>query len=59
MTLQGAGARRLTYEFATDGWLTSLSVRDSLDMVVAVTGQTIPIRWRSTLIARLRDIPPR
>ena len=59
MTLQGTGARRLSYEFATDGWLTNLTARDSLDVVVAVTDQTIPVRWRSTLIARLRDIPPR
>jgi hypothetical protein len=59
MTLQGTGARELSYEFATDGWLTNLTARDSLDVVVAVTDQTIPVRWRSTLIARLRDIPPR
>jgi len=59
MTLRGTGARRLSYEFASDGWLTKLSARDSLDMVVSVTDQTIPVRWRSTLIARLRDIPPR
>ncbi len=59
MTLQGTGARRLRYEFAFDGWLTNLTARDSLDMVVAVTDQTIPVRWRSTLIARLRDTPLR
>jgi hypothetical protein len=59
MTLQGTGGRRLSYQFAFDGWLTNFTARDSLDMVVAVTGQTIPVRWRSTLIARLRDTPLR
>lgn len=59
MTLRGTGTRRINYEFAADGWLNNLSARDSLDVVVGVTDQTIPVRWRSTLIARLRDIPPR
>lgn len=59
MTLKGTGTRRINYEFVADGWLNNLSARDSLDVVVGVTDQTIPVRWRSTLIARLRDIPPR
>lgn len=59
MTLHGTGTRWIRYEFAADGWLNKLSARDSLDVVVGVTDQTIPVRWRSTLIARLRDIPAR
>lgn len=61
MTLQGDGARRVSYEFAAEGWVRRLTARDSLDLVVTITpaGQTIPVRWRSTLVARLRDVLPR
>jgi hypothetical protein len=39
----------------------TLTVRDSLDLVVTVDpgGETVPVRWRSTLIGRLRDLPLR
>lgn len=61
MSLQGTGARRLSYDFSPEGWVSGLSARDSLEVTVTVGagGQTIPVRWRSTLIARLRDVPPR
>ena len=61
MTLKGAGMRRLRYEFALDGWVIRLTARDSLDLTVTVGsgGETVPVRWRSTLIGRLRDLPIR
>ncbi len=61
MTLRGAGLRRLRYEFGSDGWVSALTARDSLDLVVTVgpAGETVPVRWRSTLIGRLRDLPVR
>ena len=61
MTLKGAGLRRMRFEFAPDGWVRTLTVRDSLDLVVTVDpgGETVPVRWRSTLIGRLRDLPLR
>jgi hypothetical protein len=59
MRLEGTGTRQLRYEFTAQGWLSSLVARDSLEMTVAVSGQTIPVRWRSTLIARWRDAPIR
>ncbi|HEU5219095.1 MAG TPA: hypothetical protein VFU23_10575 [Gemmatimonadales bacterium] len=61
MMLRGAGARRMRYEFLPDGWVGSLSARDSLELVVTVGtgGETVPVRWRSTLIGRLRDLPLR
>lgn len=60
MTLKGSGLRRLRYEFAPDGWVSTLSARDSLDLVVTVgSGEKVPVRWRSTLIGRLRDVPVR
>jgi hypothetical protein len=56
MTLKGSGLRRVKYEFVRDGWLDNLVARDSVDLVVTVNpdAQTIPVRWRSTLTARLR-----
>jgi hypothetical protein len=61
MSLAGGGERRLSYEFASLGFLTWLSATDSLDLRVRVsaTGEVIPVRWRSTLSARLRGAPPR
>jgi hypothetical protein len=61
MTLKGGGLRRLHYEFAPGGWISRLTARDSLDLVVTVGpgGQAVPVRWRSTLIGRLRDLPVR
>lgn len=61
MSLSGGGARWLSYDFAAQGFVTFLSARDSLDLRVRVeaTGQIIPVRWRSTLTARLRGAAPR
>lgn len=60
MTIRGAGLRRLRYEFVFDGWVGSLTAQDSLDLTVTVGGgETVPVRWRSTLIGRLRDLPVR
>jgi hypothetical protein len=62
MTLTGSGSRRLRYEFAPEGWVRSLTARDSLDLVVTVGaagGEAVRVRWRSTLIGRLRDVPIR
>jgi hypothetical protein len=61
MTLKGSGVRRVRYEFAPDGWVNALTAQDSLDLVVTVGpgGEAVPIRWRSTLIGRLRDLPLR
>ncbi len=60
MTLTGAGLRRMRYEFASEGWVRTLTARDSLDLVVAVGGgERVPVRWRSTLIGRRRDLPLR
>jgi len=61
MTLRGAGSRRLRYEFAPEGWVSSMTARDSLDLVVTVGvgGEAVRVRWRSTLIGRLRDLPVR
>ncbi len=61
MTLKGAGVRRVRYEFAEEGWVHTLTARDSLDLMVAVGpgGETVAVRWRSTLIGRRRDLPLR
>ena len=61
MTLKGAGLRRVRYEFAPAGWVTTLTARDSLDLVVAVgpNGEAVSVRWRTTLLGRLRDLPLR
>ena len=61
MSLSGGGARWLSYDFASPGLVTSLWARDSLALRVRVeaTGQIIPVRWRSTLTARLRGATPR
>ena len=61
MSLSGGGARILSYDFSSQGFVTSLFARDSLDLRVRVeaTGEIIPVHWRSTLTARLRGAPPR
>lgn len=61
MSLSGSGERRITYDFSGEGLVTALSARDSLDLRVLVdtTGAIIPVRWLSTLTARLRGSPPR
>jgi hypothetical protein len=61
MTLKGTGLRRVRYVFAPGGWVSALTARDSLDLVVTVGGggETVPVRWRSTLIGRARDLPLR
>lgn len=61
MTLKGSGLRRVRYGFAPEGWVSSLMARDSLDLVVTVGGggETVQVRWRSTLLGRLRDLPIR
>jgi hypothetical protein len=61
LTLSGTGVRRLRYEFARGGWVSTLAARDSLDLVVTIgqTGEKVPVRWRSTLIGRWRDVPLR
>lgn len=61
MTLRGDGLRRVRYQFATEGWVSALVARDSLDLVVTVGpgGETVPVRWRSTLVGRLRGLPVR
>ncbi len=61
MRLSGAGLRRLRYEFSPGGWVGHLEARDSLDLVVTVGqgGQAVAVRWRSTLVGRLRDLPLR
>jgi hypothetical protein len=61
LTLSGTGVRRLRYKFAPGGWVSTLAARDSLDLVVTIgqTGEKVPVRWRSTLIGRWRDVPLR
>jgi hypothetical protein len=60
MQLTGTGARSVTYDFAPEGFVGLLVARDSLDVVVTIApdSQTIPVRWRSTLLARLRGAAP-
>jgi len=60
MGLAGSGVRRVLYDLAADGWITMVQARDSLDLRVTVpdSPDPIPVRWRSTVIARLRGLPP-
>jgi hypothetical protein len=60
MGLVGSGVRRVLYDLAPDGWITMVQARDSLDLRVTVpdSPDPIPVRWRSTVIARLRGLPP-
>lgn len=60
MTLRGSGLRRTTYDFTPDGWVGSLVARDSLDLIVTISpdGQTVPVRWRSTLTVQVRGPSP-
>ena len=60
MTVVGSGARQVTYEFSPEGWVTLLRARDSLDLRVTVpdSPEPIPVRWRSTVTARLRGASP-
>ena len=61
MGLTGSGLRQVTYDLVPEGWVSFLIARDSLDLVVTVPDSPapIPVRWRSTIIARLRGSPPR
>lgn len=60
MILKGTGLRRLRYEFSPSGWVRSLTARDSLELMVTIgQGDTVAVRWRSTLIGSLRDLPLR
>jgi len=56
MTMKAAGRRLVTYELGPDGWVRSLAGRDSLEIrvTVSVTGQVIPVQWRTNFSARLR-----
>ena len=60
MGLAGSGVRRVLYDLAADGWITMVQAQDSLDLRVTVpdSPDPIPVRWRSTVIARLRGLPP-
>lgn len=60
MALRGSGQRTIHYVFAPEGWVRSLSARDSLELVVTVTpaGQSIPVMWRSTILAQVRAPTP-
>lgn len=60
MGLVGSGVRRVLYDLAAEGWITMVQARDSLDLRVTVpdSPDPIPVRWRSTVIARLRGLPP-
>ena len=60
MTLSGSGVRQVTYDLAPEGWVSFLIARDSLDLRVIVpdSPDPIPVRWRSTIVARLRGTPP-
>ena len=60
MGLAGSGVRRVLYDLAAEGWITMVQAQDSLDLRVTVpdSPDPIPVRWRSTVIARLRGLPP-
>jgi hypothetical protein len=60
MGLSGSGVRQVTYDLAPEGWVSFLIARDSLDLIVTVpdTPGPIPVRWRSTIVARLRGPSP-
>ena len=60
MGLVGSGVRRVLYDLSADGWITMVQAKDSLDLRVTVPDSPapIPVRWRSTMIARLRGLPP-
>ncbi|HSE51380.1 MAG TPA: hypothetical protein VLB00_04280 [Gemmatimonadales bacterium] len=60
MGLVGSGVRRVLYDLAAEGWITMVQAQDSLDLRVTVpdSPDPIPVRWRSTVIARLRGLPP-
>lgn len=60
MGLSGSGVRQVTYDLASEGWVSFLIARDSLDLIVTVLDSPapIPVRWRSTIIARLRGSSP-
>jgi hypothetical protein len=60
MGLAGSGVRKILYDLAADGWITMVQAQDSLDLRVTVpdSPDPIPVRWRSTVIARLRGLPP-
>jgi hypothetical protein len=60
MGLVGSGVRRVLYDLAADGWITMVQASASLDLRVTVpdSPDPIPVRWRSTVIARLRGLPP-
>ncbi len=61
MTMTARGRRQVSYELAPEGWVRSLTGRDSLEIRVTVTatGQAIPVHWRTTFSARLRAPPNR
>lgn len=61
MAIAGGGKRTLRYGFAAEGWVSLMQASDSLELKVTMTGgdQSIPVRWRSTVMARLRDSLPR
>jgi hypothetical protein len=61
MTLSGGGVRRISYSFSGEGWVSGLRATDSLDLRVTLTEGSliIPVRWRTTVVARLRDTLPR
>jgi hypothetical protein len=60
MGLAGSGVRKILYDLAADGWITMVQAQDSLDIRVTVpdSPDPIPVRWRSTVIARVRGLPP-
>ena len=60
MGLSGSGVRHVTYDLAPEGWVSFLIARDSLDLQVTISDTPAPIavRWRSTIIARLRGSRP-
>ena len=61
MALAGGGLRRVSYSFAGAGWVSALRASDSLELRVTMTegSLNIPVRWRTTVVARLRDTLPR
>lgn len=61
MGISGSGVRQVTYDLVPEGWVSFLIARDSLDLVVTVPDSPapVPVRWRSTIIARLRGTTPR
>jgi hypothetical protein len=57
--LSGSGTRRVLSDFSPEGWVTMVQAQDSLELRVTVPDnpEPIPVRWRSTVIVRLRGTP--